>query len=1313
MKPTIPQKTAPDLRHAGCFRLSEVVGRGHSSIVYAGRSDENLQEPDAAIKVFLPGGADHDQVMEMFEMESELLLSLDHPGVIRVLDSGETEEGFPYLAYEFISGVSLAEELTRRPISQRRSCEIAALVAEALGHAHQKMVYHRDIKPANIMLRQDYTPVIVDFGVALSEISYGESGELSSAGTPCYTSPEQANGMGHLVDGRSDIFSLGLIFYEMLTGVRPFPVSDIGECLRRIREHDPRPPRQINSRIHPELEQICLKCLSKRQEARYLTADDLARDLRSVLDGWDNPAPVSVPSILPKGLRSYGSEDADGFHRLLPGPRVGKLPASVHFWKERFGNASPQISVGVIFGCSGAGKSSFVKAGVLPVLKESIIVVNVDLSSRSEEKHLLKELRQACPYLPRDLGPAESVRRVVEGGILPAGRTLLVVFDQFEHWLQRDFEERNNSFLPRMLSQFDGVSAQCLIVVREDFLLKLSRLFIELNLSLSAGMNTQMIDTFDLDHASSVLEAYGRAYRRFHASENLTRSQHKFLTKSVSLLQHDRRVRPVDLALFTEMLKDREWEPATLKSVGSLDALGGRYLNEVRSRLAQDARHEKAAASLPTILEGLLPESGGRIKGAAQTPADLSGLCNLPEESVSKLMACLDREERILAPVDGGAYQLAHDVLVGSVRDWLRQERQRTFKGRVLQRRSNLADAWENGDRCEGFLPSLALWFQLLPFPANDPVEKELMRAAHRKHLVRLIVSTAAILTVGTALWTWEKRRDARDNAATLAGAATPEKIADSLDSMLRGTSKPLIIRELKRQPENLGTLLGLETLGEKQASLTKILSMASPEHLPIVANVMEHDLPAVRELAMNQSESRHLRLGAAALVGSWDNDKLWWEKERGETVGELLTECDPLEAADWVPRFQSVSRWLVPMIEDVYIRSTDPMAGMTAAVLLSSFCREDIDAMVRLVANARPFQFRYLRDHLDQSLFCSAAPSQLDSFENPESQARLILMCAVFGYPEVFERVTADSSRNPDLQSALIHGSAKYGLPKSCLWAMVSKTDATPDTKRASLIALGEYGEHSEEQIKSIRMLARSSGSPTVLSAARWLLGTLNQELPTPSPNRNSEWLVSRQGQILHRIPGTNSALGSCEVTEEEFGVFLKERSSDNKTPVTEVLRQQVRDYCNWLTGLEPGLTPCYILDKGKLITPKDWNQRTGYRLPTEWEWEQACKAGTDTSRSFGDGESHVVKYVWFAANSERRKQPTGTLRPNRLGFFDMLGNVTEMCDNSEGHRIIRGDSFATRSAVEVKWNHTFVKQKSDFHKNRGFRLARTLPDA
>jgi WD40 repeat protein len=275
-------------RRVGKFELLDELGSGGFGTVWRARDTE--LDRLVALKIPHSGRARTPQERERFLREGRNAARLRHPNIVSVHEVA-SHDGLPYLVTDFVAGTSLADFLTGRRPTFREAAELTAQVADALAYAHGHGVVHRDVKPSNVMLEcppgapGPGKPLVLDFGLALrdgGEATLTVAGEV--LGTPAYMSPEQAAGQSHAVDGRSDVYSLGVVLYQMLTGELPFR-GNVRMMLHQVLHDEPRPPRRLNDAVPRDLETICLKAMAKAPSRRYAGAEAMAGDLRRWLRG--------------------------------------------------------------------------------------------------------------------------------------------------------------------------------------------------------------------------------------------------------------------------------------------------------------------------------------------------------------------------------------------------------------------------------------------------------------------------------------------------------------------------------------------------------------------------------------------------------------------------------------------------------------------------------------------------------------------------------------------------------------------------------------------------------------------------------------------------------------------------------------------------------------------------------------------------------------------------------------------------------------------------------------------------------------------
>ena len=367
-----------------------------------------------------------------------------------------------------------------------------------------------------------------------------------------------------------------------------------------------------------------------------------------------------------------------------------------------------------------------------------------------------------------------------KGRILRADQKLLLVLDQFEQWLHARRSEENTE-LVTALRQCDGEHLQAIVMVRDDFWLAVNRFMADLEAELLPGLNVALVDLFSQRHAKKVLTFFGQAYGLLpERIGDLTVDQHTFLDQAISGLTQDGKIVPVRLTLFAEMVRERSWTSATLRAIGGTEGVGITFLEESFCSHQANPKHRLHQKAAQAVLKALLTENSSDIKRRMRSEAELQEAAVYTDRlsDFSDLIHILDNELRLITPTEPESpsdespiasprkryYQLTHDYLVHSLRDWLTRKQRETSRGRAALRLSERSSLWNTKPQ-NRHLPSLLEWanIRLLTRKAHwTDSERKMMKRAGLVHGFRGALACALI------------------TAAVLAGFAVRRRVADN-----------------------------------------------------------------------------------------------------------------------------------------------------------------------------------------------------------------------------------------------------------------------------------------------------------------------------------------------------------------------------------------------------------------------------------------------------------------------------------------------------------------------------------------------------
>ncbi|MCA1642932.1 MAG: protein kinase [Acidobacteria bacterium] len=691
----------------GHYEIRAPLGEGGTGAAYEAQ-DLRLRRA-VVVKVLRAAVGDAGEEAERRLLaEARRAASISHPNVAAVYEVGRADD-LPYIVMERVEGETLARRLAREPFDLRSALDTAAAIADALGAAHARSVIHCDVKSSNVMLARDSTVKVLDFGLAQlsgqTERAFEGAGGVASAssslplsgqtlaqtagacrvgGTVGYMSPEQLR--GEPLDARTDIFSLGVVLYEMVAGRKPFAGATAADTLRATLEEEPPPLGTQRDDVPLELEGIARRALAKDRAERYQSAREMGEDLRRLSARLDPAgarselpaanAPAATPSASHVGARAALrriKRAAPIFARRKVSPPAQAAPTDVAFRgllpfqeadRERFygreaetrallGTVShADFRFGVLFGESGCGKTSLLRAGLVPKLWEEGFVPLYCRSYKDPLATLLGECRKRSGL---EIGggeqPADYLRRAAE----ELGGTLVVICDQFEEFfINFRAEAEREPFVSFVAACHADASlnAKFLLSIRGDFLHLISAEFEGRVPDPLTSARLYRLRNFDEERAAAVIEKCARA-ARLPFEEGLSRRLARDLAEGGAVL-------PSELQIVGERLQSRRiFTFQDYRRAGGKEQLVHEFLEDVIA-----ASGDREAAQL--VLRSLISEENTRL---ALTAAEIARRTQRSREATARTLR-LFVAARLLREIqedEPWRYELVHEYLVEKI----------------------------------------------------------------------------------------------------------------------------------------------------------------------------------------------------------------------------------------------------------------------------------------------------------------------------------------------------------------------------------------------------------------------------------------------------------------------------------------------------------------------------------------------------------------------------------------------------------------------------------------------------------------------
>jgi formylglycine-generating enzyme required for sulfatase activity len=887
--------------------------------------------------------------------------------------------------------------------------------------------------------------------------------------------------------------------------------------------------------------------------------------------------PYEGEAIIPKGLRAFDQLDTNFFLQLLPGPRDNTgLPESIRFWKTRIESTDEDESfrVGLMYGPSGCGKTSLVKAGLLTRLSTEIITVYVESTSEDTELRLLAKLRKICTSLDSNLGLMETVSCLASGHATLSGKKVLLILDQFEQWLNSHPRPSQSDELVAALRLLKTENMQCLLMIRDDFWAATDRFFEQVKIDMVQGYNFRLVDLFDQDHAKRVLQLFGFAYNRLPANpEELSKEQLRFIQGAIDGLHKNGFVVPIRLSLFADLMKGRPWTEASLNELGGIGGVGVRFLEETFNSDTSVPRYRAIQEPARAVLQALLPDQGTNLKGKMRSSSELASTCELQDEPerFNRVLDVLGHElhlisatEKILDTKKGssadverreGYYQLTHDFMVTPLRDWLTQERRKSWRGRAEVTLEERTAQWVSAKRRRDLpvLSEFLITIAGVPRSKWTSQQRQLLYKAARHHVSILSLIFIVIAVVGWGMWIANAPLRARLLVQAIL-AARPDELERLIENDLAPYHRwadPIlkeVVADNNAEPgKKLRASLALVSSDSSQLNyLSQRLLDCNVDEYPVIRKILA---PYHRSIepqlwdSFRAAPSDKARFYAGMALALYDPESDKWTKADINYIAEQLLKSNPDYQRDLRSYLKSIAG---PLLEPLQTTFSDEAQRDTirkaAALALIDYQRENPGLLAKLVSEATSEQYDVIYQTLHapdvnlqsvQSALVEITKEQpVDSLTEVERirlgkrRAGAAITLMHLGARESIFNIFK-IQKDPESLTQFIHRLRDRNVnPAELLECLDHAQDE--EVRFALLLALGEYKQDAIPAIRRSSLIEnllqwyREDPSSAIHSATGWLLKSwgIQDEVArldyTPVPLDQSgrrQWFIQQIG--------------------------------------------------------------------------------------------------------------------------------------------------------------------------------------------------------